>query len=385
LAASKPLFTAEDKQRYEGQILALQEYILVLERQNKEMQRLAHKAGTVRQAVLGLSASMPEPPTLIRSTSQQSNAEAIVLMATDWQWGETVDLHAMDQVNSYSVAIARRRAERFFKTALELSTTYWTGPPPQRLILVLGGDLISGEIHEELAKTNELLSLPALKDVVGSIIGGINLLLDKLGCPIDVIVIPGNHGRTTRRPEHKLYALTNYDNLAGDFIELYYQSSKRKLRPRFYTPASGDALVSLYGWNFLITHGDRMGSRGGTGFGGPIYTIARGFKRLTQDYAARKIQLDYIVCGHFHSSYKLDEGYASASLVGPSEFSRDWRMVPHPASQLFLSVHPKRGVTLARDIQVGHPSEGTIYRGPKDTTTRMPLDNIPRTDPRRMT
>ena len=293
---------AEARQQFEGRILALQEYILVLERQSRDMQRAMHKAGTIRQSVLGLSEAMPEPPTFIPAAKHESGAEAIVLMATDWQWGEVVDLEAMDGVNCYNVDIARKRAERFFKTALELSTEYWSGPPPQRLILVLGGDLISGEIHEELAKTNELLSLPALKDVTGFIIAGINLLLDKLGCPIDVIVIPGNHGRTTRRPESKQNALTSYDNLIGDFVELYYQSSKRKRRPKFYTPASGDALLSLFGWNFLITHGDRMGSRGGTGFGGAIYTIARGFKRLTQDYAARRIQLDYILCGHFHSS-----------------------------------------------------------------------------------
>ncbi len=376
---------AEIRQQLEGRILALQEYVLVLERQGREMQRALHKSGTVRQSVLGLSEAMPEPPVFIPTTKHQSTAEAIVLMATDWQWGEVVDLTVMDGVNSYDLAIARKRAERLFQTTVELSTTFWTGPAPQRLILVLGGDLISGEIHEELAKTNELLSLPALKDVTGYIIAGINLLLDKLECPIDVIVIPGNHGRTTRRPEHKQYALTSYDNLIGDFVELYYRSSKRKRCPKFYSPASGDALLSLFGWNFLITHGDRMGSRGGTGFGGAIYTIARGFKRLTQDYAARRIQLDYIICGHFHSSYKLDEGYSSASLVGPSEFSRDWRMVPQPASQLFLAVHPKRGITLVRDIHVGHPSEGTIYQGPKDTTSRMPTLNTPKVSPRRMT
>ena len=175
------------------------------------MQRTIHKTGTIRQSILGLSEVVPEPPSFIPAAHGASASEAIILMATDWQWGEVVDLHSMDGVNCYNVEIARRRAERLFKSALELSTTYWTGPPPQRLILILGGDMISGEIHEELAKTNELLSLPALKDVTGYIIAGINLLLDKLDCPIDVIVIPGNHGRTTRRPESKLYVTTNYD------------------------------------------------------------------------------------------------------------------------------------------------------------------------------
>jgi hypothetical protein len=372
----------ELKQQYEARILALQEYILILERDARGMQRFIHQAETIRQSVLRLSATMPEPPSYTHSPTRPSGSEAIILMATDWQWGEVVDLKSMDGLNSYNVDIARKRAERFFQSAVKLSTVYWTGPPPQRLIMVLGGDMISGEIHEELAKTNDLASLPALKDVVGQVIAGVNLLLDNLDCPIDIITIPGNHGRTTRKPEHKRNALINYDTLAGDFVELYYQSSKRKRRPGFYTPASGDALISIFGWSFLITHGDRIGSRGGTGFGGAAYTVARGFKRLTQDYAARRVRLDYIICGHFHTSYKLDEGFSSASLVGPSEFSRDWRMVPQPASQLFLSVHPKRGVTQARDIQVGHPSEGTIYRGPKDSASAMPTMNLSKINPK---
>ena len=375
--------SAELKQRYEAQILAMQEYILVLEREAKGLQRSLHQAETIRQSALRLSETMPEPPSYVQSPGRPSNAEAIILMATDWQWGEVVDLKAMDGLNCFNVDIAGKRAERLFKSTVELATTYWSGPPPQRVIVVLGGDMISGEIHEELAKTNELASIPALKDVVGHVIAGVNLLLDNLDCPIDIITIPGNHGRTTRKPEHKRHALVSYDTLVGDFVELYYQSSKRKRRPSFYTPASGDALISIFGWTFLITHGDRIGSRGGTGFGGAAYTVARGFKRVTQDYSARRVQLDYIICGHFHCSYKLDEGYSSASLVGPSELSRDWRMVPQPASQLFLAVHPKRGVTQARDIQVGHPSEGTIYRGPKDPTLAMPAMNLSKIDTRR--
>ncbi len=379
----KAAISAELKQRYESQILALQEYVVSLEREARDMQRSLHQAETIRQSALRLSSTMPEPPAYTHSPTRQSGSEAIVLVATDWQWGEVVDLKAMDGLNSYNVDIARKRAERLFKNAVELGTVHWTGPPPQRLILVLGGDMISGEIHEELAKTNDLASLPSLKDVVGCVIGGVNLLLDHFDCPIDIITIPGNHGRTTRKPEHKRYALVSYDTLVGDFVELYYQSSKRKRCPSFYTPASGDALFSIFGWNFLITHGDRIGSRGGIGFGGAAYTVARGFKRVTQDYAARRVQLDYIICGHFHTAYRLDEGYSSASLVGPSEFSRDFRMVPQPASQLFLAVNPKHGVTQARDIRVGHPSEGTIYRGPRESASTMPSMNLSKIIPRR--
>src|SRR5271168_4893535 len=111
---------AEARQQLEGRILALQEYILVLERQSRDAQRAAHKAGTVRQSVLGLSEAMPEPPTFIPVARHESASEAIVLMATDWQWGEVVDLEAMDGVNCYNVEIARKRAERFLRMGWNL-------------------------------------------------------------------------------------------------------------------------------------------------------------------------------------------------------------------------------------------------------------------------
>ena len=371
----RPVEIGEGQPDDPSQLLFLRDRVKRLERERDDALRAAGAAGTFRSSVLGLMDDMPEPTEFAVSKSSSKHApETIVLMATDWQWGETVNLGRMDGLNSYNREIATRRAERMFTTAISLATEHWAGPPPARMLLILGGDMISGEIHDELAKTNELLAIPALKDCAGALMGGIDLLLSELDCPIDVINLPGNHGRVTRKPESKLYAETSYDTLLGDILDLHYRGNPRVT---FYAPQSGDALFTIDGWTFLATHGDRIGSRGGAGFVGAAATVARGFKRLIGDYAARGVMLDNILCGHFHTSLRLEEGFVSGTLVGPSEYSRDGRFRPRPASQLFLAVHPSRGVTQVREIYVGAPEEGSLYQGKSGGVVERPRYRVP--------
>lgn len=290
-----------------------------------------------------------------------TSRETAILMLSDVQYGESVSLPAMDGLNSYNPEIANRRIERFFQASLDLLTKHWPGESPERVILVLGGDMVSGDIHEELRKTNALAALPAARYLVAHILGGVSLLMGHLKCPIDIISVPGNHGRSTLKYESKDTVETNYDTLVADFLQMGLSGQDQAT---VYIPSSPDALFGVYGWKFLVTHGDRMGSRGGQGFVGPAAAVARGFKRTIGDYAARGVHVDWILCGHFHVALELEEGFCNASLVGPSEFSRDSRFRPQPASQLLMAVHPQRGITQVRRIQVGSPDEGALYQGP---------------------
>ncbi len=343
-------------------------------RERDEALREANGAEDLRRSVFGLVDPMPEPAFFPAPAGAEPSAETAILMASDWHWGERVDLAAMDGLNSYDVNIAGRRAARFFQASGDLATKHWTGPPPARLILILGGDMTSGEIHDELAKTNEALSIPAVKQCAGAIMAGIRLLLDRLPCPIDVINLPGNHGRSTRKPESKAAALTSYDTLLGDVLDLAFRDEPRV---SFFSPVSGDAVFSIDGWTFLATHGDRIGSRGGMGFVGPAATAARGFKRVIADYAARGALIDFILCGHFHNALRLEEGWVNGCLVGPSEFARDGRFRPRPASQTFLAVHPRRGVTQVREIHVGSAEEGSLYEARPAAAPIRPRFRVP--------
>jgi hypothetical protein len=343
------------------EVRRMRDELASLKQRLKDMERRALAAEDIRSQI-GLGPLPPPPETFpARDMSRPSLAETIVLFLSDLQWGELVDIGAMDGLNSYSLEIARARLYRWARAVIELSTKHWAGIPPDRIILILGGDLVSGALHYELAKTDELPPLAAVRDVAEHLRNVILQISKAIGCPIDIISLAGNHGRTTIKPESKQVTITSLDILVSDFLEM---GLKDIPGVNFFTPVSPDAVFSVYGWIILATHGDRIGSRGGAGFIGPAATIARGFKRLIADYAARGIHIDTILIGHFHCPLELEEGFCNGSLPGPTEYSRDFRFRPHPATQLYFTVHPHRRCALRRWIDVGVPEEGSLYEPP---------------------
>lgn len=331
----------------------------------KHAERRAATDKTIREAVFRLAAEPLRPPSWMPVIPKKTDkiGEVIILMLSDLHMGEIIDLSQMGGVNAFSEKIARERIRRLFEGFVKLATVHWSGPPPSAIYVLLMGDLVSGEIHDELAKTNDLLSIPAVRAVSEAIIGGLDMLLREFQkIPFHVISVPGNHGRTTRKPESKGFAVDSYDTLVAWVVESWYAAKGHK-RITFSAPASGDALLNIFGWSVLVTHGDRIGSRGGAGFVGPAATISRGFQKCIMDYASQGVIIDIILVGHFHSSMELSQGFCNGCLSGPSEYSKSGRMRPEPASQWMLSIHPNRGVARRWKILCGDQSEGSIYRG----------------------
>lgn len=180
-----------------------------------EAERRAIAAESLRESVFRLSATPLDPPSWPAPKFDRGgkHPEAIILFISDIHMGEVISLDQMGGRNSYNKLIAGKRIARLFQSVVSLGTEHWSGLPPAVIYVVLGGDLVSGEIHEELAKTNDLLAIPAVRELSGHLITGLNLLLENFSCPINVLSVPGNHGRTTRKPEAKGFALDSYDTL----------------------------------------------------------------------------------------------------------------------------------------------------------------------------
>jgi hypothetical protein len=281
----------------------------------------------------------------------------VIIHLSDWHCGEHVSIDEMDGLNSYSLDIFKKRVGRLGAIAKSLMTTHWKGDAPERIIVILGGDQISGEIHEELAKTNEALATPAVKICAIALAGLLKLL--RTIAPVDVYDVPGNHGRLTKKPESKGMAVNSFDTLIAHVCEMILSSEKGI---RFFHSTSGDILLRVYGITIAVVHGDRIGSRGGQGFIGPIATILRGVHKTRSYFAGQGIMVDYVMIGHYHTTSKLPRAFSNGSLVGPSEYSRDLRADPEPAKQNFIVVHSERGVIDWRELYCGAPDEGSIYR-----------------------
>lgn len=318
-----------------------------IQRQKDDLRAMARELSGIeelRAAVFKLAEQPLEPPVWSMSKAPPKGGPGIpVLFTSDFQWGEKISKDQLDGVNEYNLRVARRRYETLIAKTVELAKSHMVKPDYPGIVYLRGGDAISGEIHLELRETNDALSIPAVVDLVEHEIAGIEALLDYFP-KVWVISVPGNHGRTTIKPHSKGYVETNYDTLSAWMIERHFAAGKDD-RVQFYTPASGDAIFQLYGWTFCLTHGDRIGSRGGMGFIGPAATIARGMKRVMEYYAGIGTVVDKVLVGHFHTYLELEQGFCNGSLPGISEYGRDGRFLPQPPTQLLFFVHPHHGVT----------------------------------------
>lgn len=328
------------------------------EKEIKALREALFQAWEFRQSLMKLTEEPMRPRYEEPKKGKSLGERTVILHLSDWHCGEVVDLEEMEGVNKFNVQIFRNRVNRLIKSVKDLLTVHWKGKPAERLVIIFGGDMITGEIHNELAKTNDKLSAPAIRECCERLAG---LLKELSGiAPIDVYSIPGNHGRLTMKPESKGMAVNSYDTLISHLVEMSISGAGIK-NVRFFYPKSGDAVFKVYHLTFVAAHGDRIGSRGGTGFIGPIATIMRGVTKVRSYYAAQNVLVDYVLVGHFHTTSKLPRGFSNGSLIGPSEYSRDLRADPEQSKQNMIVVHSERGVIDFQELKSGDATEGSIY------------------------
>jgi hypothetical protein len=280
-----------------------------------------------------------------------------VLFTSDYQCGEVVKAEEIDGINEYNQDIFCQRYQTMIEKTVTLARENTGATDFPGLIYLRGGDAISGEIHAELAETNDLSAVPAARLVYQQEREGLRRLRDEFG-RVRVISLPGNHGRTTFKPHSKGYADRNFELWLAWWLADAFEGDPNV---QFWTPKSADALFEVEGWNGLLSHGDRMGSRGGQGFIGPAATIARGHQKLFQNWTATGNRVDFILTGHLHTSLKLERGYSNGSVAGYGEYARDLRALPDAAKQWLFFFH--------RETMVSHQFELQLSPKPRRIVT----------------
>lgn len=314
----------------------------------KLLQRL-DLAEELRASVFGLAnADTSAPSWPVRKAAKNRTPHMPILFTSDFQFGEVVTAAEMDGMNEFNAAIFCERYTRMVDKTLRWQEAVgrgWDADYPDGMIYLRGGDAISGEIHAELAESNDFGAVPAVRELVRYEAEGIRRLRDHYG-RVKVISIPGNHGRTTIKPRHKGYANTNYETILAWWLESLFDGDKTV---SFVTPPSGYARFEVYGWRFEMRHGDRMGAGGGVGWIGAPAPITKGHKKIRVDAASVGSPVDYVLTGHLHTSMQLPHGWANGCMPGYNEFARSLGLEPDCAKQWLIMVpagHQPYGIEL---------------------------------------
>lgn len=306
----------------------------------------------VRKEIFGLAEYSPKAPawTFEAPPTTTGFAGVPTLMISDVHWGEVVKPEEVGNHNEFNREIAVERMKRTFEGAVDLATNHVIANKIPGIVLALGGDMVSGDIHYELAKTNDGEVLEHVFDLFDNLVEGIDALAATFG-NVFVPCAYGNHGRNTVKPMHKSAAATNFDWLLYNMLERHYKTANKNVR--FSVPRGFDTLYNIYSTNFCLTHGDRLGAAGGKGQIGAIAPIARGMKNIKAQYNTLGQHIDYVLMGHWHTLMEIpNEGFVNGSLKGFDEFAAGHRFAPEKPAQIMFWTHPRHGITFRTPIYV---------------------------------
>lgn len=311
----------------------------------KENERFRQQLGVIESIDRG---QVRVPKWLVPAKPNRSHHATLCLLLTDTHFDEVVNPAEVDGINCYNREIAELRLKRCFERAIMLARDYLSGVTYDGCALFCGGDIFSGNIHEELVRTNADTLFGSLLHWIGPMKAGILMLLEEFK-RLHIGVTPGNHGRMTRKPIFKNRAADNLDWL---FYRILARELATEPRITWTVPEAMDTHVSIYGTRYLLTHGDQF--HGGSGISGAMAPLLLGAHRKTRRQTAAGKPYDYMVLGHFHQELWLpSQGLLAGNCMkGFDEYAYGKNFTPTPPAQQLWLTTPERGVTISAPVFV---------------------------------
>jgi len=306
-------------------------------RQIESYQKLVAELESQLDVVSALQSKKASTRTM-KPVNLDSGEAIAVLCASDWHVEETVTAASTNGLNEFNLKTAEDRIRKFFTSAVRLVEIQRAGCQIDQALLWLGGDLMSGFIHEELQETNELTPTETILWLRDQLTEGINYLRKHFD-GIKVVCNYGNHGRTTKKPRHMTGYKNSYEwllysilsaQLAGDDLEWVVADSYL-------------SFVPVYGKTIRFHHGDGLKYQGGIG-GLTIPTE----KAIASWNKAKVADLD--VFGHWHTQQQNPKWVSNGSLVGYNAYAVSIKAAYEPPQQTFFLFDKQRGRTITAPI-----------------------------------
>lgn len=269
----------------------------------------------------------------------ESSKSVPVLFLSDLHFDEVVQASQVEFVNHYNREVATQRIQAVFNNALELLTqkikAKYSG-----VVVALGGDLLSGNIHEELAETNEATILDSILRLTDILQSGLQQMVDEFG-KLYVPCVVGNHGRIHKKPRAKFKVQQNYEWIIYQLLAKRFAHDKRVT---FEIPESADVSFKIFDVTFLLTHGDQF--KGGSGISGIFTPLMLGASRKLKRQQAIQRPFDVMMVGHFHSYLHTANLIVNGTTKGIDEYAYQMNFGYEEPQQALFLVNEKHGITI---------------------------------------
>lgn len=271
------------------------------------------------------------------------------LFLSDIHAGEVVDPRQVNGVNSYDLATCKSRLRYTVETAIYLCSLLDPKMRYEGIVVPLGGDMVSGDIHDELVATNELPTIPTVLELYEYLSSAISTISEHFPSVL-IPCVSGNHGRNTRKTWAKNRNGTSFDWLLYQMLAKRFAGDPKVM---LYVPDGSDGLYRIFSTRYLITHGDQF--RGGDSIIGPIGPIFRGTqKKLARNQAVAQ-DFDVAIMGHWHQYIHTERVIVNGSLKGYDEYAASANFGFEPPRQALWVTHPRFGINWRMPVLCERP------------------------------
>ena len=300
-----------------------------------------------------------------KSTNKKQRKSALLILS-DWHILEPVNPEEVNYVNGFDLNIAARRVELISEKLEKIISLHKTSSTSKidKLYIWLGGDMVSGIIHDELLKHNDLtitdqiaLAAYLIAFLIFEISTNPNLNNFK---EINIFTNVGNHGRLTKKKEYKK-KYNSFDYITYQLAALIFQNLKlsnpslfKNKKINFEITKSIYTIKDIENRRFVFTHGDEIKSWNSIPFYGLLRdaTTKQNINFYVNSFKETK-PVEYLVVGHFHVPSLLSNGaqtiIMNGTLKGVDEYSFSKGFLTRPSQKLLL-INEKHGLECTYDL-----------------------------------
>lgn len=318
----------------EGEIERLKR--LLTEERRKRRDLLAEKAGetaianTIRE-IVPTRPTVPIPHYKPRKPLNRSYEGLIHI--SDVHYGEVVRASSTGGLAEYSPEIAHKRMMTAAEQAIDIGRYMRIG----KLAVAYGGDLVSGNIHDDLERSNSEMVVTQANDMADIIIEQLELFSQAFPI-VEADFRSGNHGRPYRPMFFNQKQTQNFDYITAMMVE---RSLSKQKNLKFLTNESFWNIIDVGQRKFLTMHGDTIKHQNSMSL--PWYSM---FKELMKWMGMREKGgvpwFDDMMIGHFHNQATIQMGNSTLRVApavkGPDDYSYAGSRMPTPAGARFLTV-----------------------------------------------
>jgi hypothetical protein len=275
--------------------------------------------------------------------------EHCVMHLSDGHHDQVVVPEECGGLERYDFPISCCRAERYVDTVLQWTQQTLASNFRFPVLNVLAyGDFTSGEIHGAAERSyyrNQFKNCCA----IGQLHAGMYRDLAPHFEQVNVVYVPGNHGRRSRKKDYH-GAHNNWDFLVAKLAQLYCADHENI---SFLIPDCFSVNLDINGVGFNVSHGDDV--RGALGI--PYYGLQRRQRNMSAlAHLSDGPRVRYYVVGHFHRAGMLGDVDGELIINGPwpatDAYAYESLSAYTEPNQWVHGVNPKYGITWRLDAKI---------------------------------